>query len=58
MQGLHADLHLSAPALNPQTGEVNNTDHLIRMQCSAGKPWILALVQIDQSTLPHDRSIL
>lgn len=58
MQELHADLHWSATALKPLTGEVNYIDHLIRMQRSAGKPWIPAFVPIDQSTLPHDSSIL
>lgn len=35
---------LGATALAPPTGEVIKIDHLFTMQCSAGKPWLLAFM--------------
>ena len=32
--------------LKPLTGDVNNTDHLVTMQCSAGRPWVLAFMRM------------
>ena len=34
-------IHWSTTTLKPLRGNVSNTDHLITMQCSAGKPWVL-----------------
>lgn len=33
----------SATALKPLTGNVNNSDYLVTMQCSVGTPWVLTL---------------
>lgn len=38
-QIIKSNTFLSATPLNPLTGEVNNTDHLVTMQC--GKLWLI-----------------
>ena len=37
-------IHWSTTTLQPLRAHVSNTDHLITMQCSAGKPWVLAFM--------------
>ena len=43
-------MNWSATTLKPLTGDVNNTDHLITTQCSAGKPWVLAFMWMPLDT--------
>ena len=46
-------IHRSATTLKPLTGDMNNIDHVIIMQCSAGKPWVLAFMWMPLDTHRH-----
>lgn len=37
-------IHRSATTLEPLTGDVNHIDHLVTLQRSPTKPWVLAVI--------------
>lgn len=37
-------MHRSATTLEPLTGDVNHIDHLVTLQRSPTKPWVLAVI--------------